>query len=95
LKCPQTPQETQKWVLEQGLRTKQQKNKRVEASSLICNTLGAGGCVRASGWDYDEFTSESSKRDQLVLSRKESDYCKSNENVTTDLVGTTLNISFT
>jgi len=44
-----------------GLRMKRRKNKKVRACSLIHSTFGVGGCVRVLGWDYGEFTNNSSK----------------------------------
>jgi hypothetical protein len=41
--------------------TKQRKNKRIGARFLTCNTSRVGRCVGILGWDYDEFTSKSSK----------------------------------
>jgi hypothetical protein len=54
-----------------GPRAKQMKKKSVGACSLIHSILGVGGRVRALGWDYDEFTSESSKWGQFAQPRKE------------------------
>ncbi len=37
-----------------GPRVKQQKNKRIERHSLICNTSNVQGCVRAPRQDQDD-----------------------------------------
>jgi hypothetical protein len=54
-----------------GLGVKQWKKKKVGAHSLTCGTSGLGGHVGALGWDYDKFTSESSRWDQLAQPKKE------------------------
>jgi hypothetical protein len=45
--CPQTPQETQRWVLEWS----NGRRRELGAHSLTCNISEVGGHVGALGWD--------------------------------------------